>query len=425
MKAAWFREWEEFMATFHTPNTTENFLDFMLHFDVADRSKLRKWHRSRYSVDEETAAYNALSAALQAESAAPVGRGTFSPPTAPARLTAGASAQAASIRRDTLETIQAIEIAKAKVKEFALSGLSESDIMALRLLRNNSLADVTLVDIHTYVDDTYNLPNPAQISARHSQIKAQFDRSMPLSLNFAVKLDLNQSLKDVAEHRAFTPTEMYDILVDTCREHSPRLRAFVDKFRDRDGYDESDTDPKPFIKFIVEKNKKHLHEPGTGHLVFADEMGYKPSGAHPLALATTADSPPPVATAATPPSPPALALAATPAPALTSADIAALIQALTAQALASPPKRGRQQQHRIQSYPQAATLQPVPRCKFCFACGFQRDHNSRSVLCPKMANDPSYTATHRSMVYFPPGTNPLIEGKRANLTCAPGCVPHP
>ena len=63
MKAAWFREWEEFMATFHIPNTTENFLDFMLHFDVADRSKLRKWHRSRYSVDEETAAYNALSAA--------------------------------------------------------------------------------------------------------------------------------------------------------------------------------------------------------------------------------------------------------------------------------------------------------------------------------------------------------------------------
>jgi len=229
----------------------------------------------------------------------------------------------------------------------------------------------------------------------------------------------------VSEGHAFNSSSMFFILLELCRGHSQRLYEIVGQFEAQPDYDCNTAQPKAFIDFVVNQNARIHHKPGSDKSVFADEVGYEPPGSHPLALATTTESVPTDNSPASMPAVPALALAATPAPALTSADITALIQALTAQALTSPPRTGRQHNRRMQSPPPATTPSPIPRCKFCFACGFQRDHNSRSPLCPKMANDPSYTATHRGMVYFPPGTNPLIEGKRANLTCAPGCVPHP
>ena len=65
-----------------------------------------------------------------------------------------------------------------------------------------------------------------------------------------------------------------------------------------------------------------------------------------------------------------------------------------------------------------------PPGKICFVHGFQRLHSSRS--CPTMEADPgNYTVAQRSLVHFPAGSSPVIDGKMCSLTCAPGVGPHP
>lgn len=408
MVIAYVRRVEAFMGNLSVDNTSFNLLDFMVHLSDDNYKKL---HPDRAKIDTENAASSNLNGDTEAKETISTNVGREKIPDEPKDISDSASAKAIAIRQKIIDTRKSIKEGTRKTLEFALSGLSSVDKEALCFLGDGvSLSGVGIEDVISYVISTYKTPNSAQINARKDLIREKFDRTVPLRINLARKMAYNQSLKDVAEAHAFSPASLFLILLELCRDHSQRLYDIVGLFEIRSDYDCNTAKPKDFIDFIVAQNARIHHKPGSGHLVFSDEVGYVPPGSHPLALSASAGGPAPADLAAAILPPPALALAATPAPTFTHADIATLVQTLVAQSLASPPRAGGRR-----------NTQPK-RCKFCFACGFQRDHNSKS--CPKMANDPSYTDNHRNMVYFPRGTNPMVDGKKANLSCAPGCVPH-
>ena len=381
-----------------------SFLDCFSHLD---QLLLEILHPELHANDVALAMHaNAVATALLAEPPTPAPvppvlsalRPRQPVPQTPPPLPPNATAAKVREHERAIESAADFLVAYEQMKAFLLVCLDQGDTETVRATFAGGLAMVTIKQVISYVWETYPRPSPAQISTRQSCITAKFDRSMSLLLNFRLRLMHNQDLLRACPAQAYTSSALFIIFYGLCMEPSNRLRPVVYRYTLQPSYDYSTAQAEDFVKFMVSTNLVHIHDEGTGHLAFQGEDDYVAQRLHPLALATPA-----VPTAAPPP----LALAA-PAPP------------------AGTPSRG----PRIRPFglpsrlPGGAAPAGLPLGKICFVHGFQRDHNSRS--CPTMEADPgNYTFAQRSLVRFPAGSNPMIDGKKCNLTCAPGVGPHP
>ena len=325
-------------------------------------------------------------------------------PKAPPALPVGANAAKVREHERAIETFSDSLLAVKELRTWVLRHLDECDTETLRSSSPDGLARVTTKNIFSFIWSTYEMPSPDQIALRHSEITAKLDRSIHLLLNFQRRTILNEDLIRACPTQAYTSEALFIILFNLCKDPSTRLRPIVYRYTLVPGYVFATSKAEDFVKFMVDANLTHMHEVGTGHLAFAGEDGYTAARSHPLALATP--SPPNLL-------PPPLALAAPVAPAVPAAPTGAPPRGPRVRPFGAPAR-----------VPGRVAPTGHPPGKICFVHGFQREHNSRS--CPVMeANPTNYTPAQRSLVHFPSGSNPMIDGKLCNITCAPGVGPHP
>jgi len=349
---------------------------------------------------------SAVTAALNAEPPTPPPLKPAAPsfiprqpaPEEPSLRPAGASSTVVQEHQRAIDSYMDYRTALLELQAFVLPGLDQYDYESLVAQFSGDLTTVDTKDVFAFIWKTYPKPSPALISLLQGKITAKLDRSVPLLHNFNRRFMYNADLLKSCPTQAYTSSALFLILFELCKEPTNRLRPIVYQYTLQPGYDYATAQAKHFADFMVATNLTHMHDEGTGHLAFQGEDGYVSQQFHPLALATPAvpnAAPPPLALAA--PAPPA----------------------------GTPPRAPRIRPFGSPSrLPGGAAPAGYPPGKICFEHGFQRLHNSRS--CPTMeANPGNYTFAQRSLVRFPAGSNPMIDGKMCNLTCAPGVGPHP
>lgn len=400
LRFKFLRQEEAWAALRPIKNTIHSLLDYQPHLSDIDSVVL-------HPAPEETAA-----AALAAEPQTPAASaGPPAPanivssrvqPPAPELLPLNATANQAKRHDQAVETYNDFRLAVTEWRTVTLGRMEPVDVDALSLQHfDKGLAGVTLRDIWHFIlhDDAHTRVTKGHIEAQMALIKAPLDRTTTLKNNLESRVLHNHFLSLASPTKALNPQNLFCALFDLCTAPGTRLFPLVQKFTELPGYNFDLAEVKPFIKFLVSANATYLHAPDTGHLAFFGEPDYVAPNHIRLALATSASPPQP----------------------------ASVRPAAKTSTTYSPPP-GHVFNPPLPPAPPRSTVVPSPPAgkvwgKICFACGWQRGHNSRS--CPVMAANPSaYTPAQRMLTGLPKNWPTLVDGKECSLSCAPGVAPY-